>query len=92
MNTTLKGDIFEKRVFDLINDLLKNDEYYLSGKNSKIFAKKKAPMEEKIHPTILIPPKLAKVEGIIKTPAPIIFPRTKEVLVQSPSFCCFSMP
>ena len=41
MNTTLKGDIFEKRVFDLINDLLKNDEYYLSGKNSKIFAKKK---------------------------------------------------
>jgi len=42
MNTTLKGDIFEKRVFDLINDLLKNEEYFLSGKNSKIFSKKKS--------------------------------------------------
>lgn len=41
MNTTLKGDIFEKRVFDLINDLLKNEEYFLSGKNSKIFKKQK---------------------------------------------------
>ncbi|MGV3632536.1 MAG: ImmA/IrrE family metallo-endopeptidase [Bacteroidota bacterium] len=40
MNTTLKGDIFEKKVFDLIENLLNNEEYYLSGKNSKIFAKK----------------------------------------------------
>lgn len=41
MNTTLKGDIFEKRIFDLIQDLLNNDGYFLSGKNSKIFSKKK---------------------------------------------------
>ena len=40
MNTTLKGDIFEKQVFGLISNLLNNEEYYLSGKNSKIFAKK----------------------------------------------------
>lgn len=41
MNTILKGDIFEKRVFDLIKDLLYNEEYFLSGKNSEIFSKKK---------------------------------------------------
>lgn len=47
MNTTLKGDIFEKRVFDLINDLLMNEEYFLSGKNSKIFTKKKYYSEQR---------------------------------------------
>lgn len=40
MNTTAKGDLFEKQVFKLIRDLLNNEEYYLSGKNSKIFSKK----------------------------------------------------
>tara|TARA_B100000780_G_C21062283_1_gene427045 strand:- start:44 stop:1267 length:1224 start_codon:yes stop_codon:yes gene_type:complete len=40
MNTTLKGDIFEKRVFDLLNELLENDEFYLSRKHSEIFSKK----------------------------------------------------
>lgn len=47
MNTTLKGDIFERRVFDLINDLLKNEEYFLSGKNSKIFSKQKYYSEQR---------------------------------------------
>lgn len=47
MNTTLKGDIFEKRVFDLIKDLLKNEDYFLSGKNSKIFSKQKYYSEQR---------------------------------------------
>ena len=47
MNTTLKGDIFEKRVFDLISDLLTNEEYFLSGKNSLIFSKKKYYSEQR---------------------------------------------
>lgn len=47
MNTTLTGDIFEKRVFDLINDLLMNEQYFMSGKNSKIFRKKKYYSEQR---------------------------------------------
>lgn len=41
MNTTSKGDIFEKKVFNLIRDLLDNDDYYLNSKRSHIFQKKK---------------------------------------------------
>lgn len=40
MNTTIKGDIFEERVYRLIKELLDNDEYYLNRKNSEIFKKK----------------------------------------------------
>ena len=47
MNTTLKGDIFEKRVYDLIEELLENEEYFLSGKNSQIFSKKSYPSERR---------------------------------------------
>ena len=43
-------------------------------------------MEEHTQPIKLMPPKLAKVEGIIKTPAPIILPTTKDVLVHKPNF------
>ncbi|BBD45219.1 Hypothetical protein PEIBARAKI_5212 [Petrimonas sp. IBARAKI] len=42
-STTEKGDSFEKKVFNIIKDLLENDEFYVSGKNSKIFWKKKYP-------------------------------------------------
>lgn len=38
-----KGDSFEKKVFNVIKDLLINDEFFVSGKNSKIFWKKKYP-------------------------------------------------
>ena len=47
MNTTLKGDIFEKRVFDLLKELLGNDEFYLSRKHSEIFSKKGYPSERR---------------------------------------------
>lgn len=47
MNTTLKGDIFEKRVFDLLKELLENDEFYLSRKHSEIFSKKGYPSERR---------------------------------------------
>lgn len=40
MNTTLKGDIFEKGVFDLISELLENNKFYLNRNNSEIFSKK----------------------------------------------------
>lgn len=40
MNTTLIGDIFEKRAFNLIQSLLNNGDFYLNGKNSIIFQKK----------------------------------------------------
>ncbi len=38
-----KGDSFEKKVFNIIDDLLRNDEFFVSGKKSKIFWKKKYP-------------------------------------------------
>lgn len=40
MNTTLKGDIFENKVFNLIQELLCNDQFYINRRASKIFAKK----------------------------------------------------
>lgn len=40
LNTTKKGDTFEKQVYDLLNELLLNDELFVNGKNSKIFWKK----------------------------------------------------
>ena len=43
-------------------------------------------MEDAIQPIMLMPPKLANVDGIIKTPAPIILPSTNEVLVHKPNF------
>lgn len=36
-----KGDSFEEKVFNIIRDLLINDEFFVSGKKSKIFWKKK---------------------------------------------------
>jgi len=41
MNTTEKGDLFEKKVFEILKDLLSNEEFYVSGKRSKIYWKKK---------------------------------------------------
>ena len=55
-------------------------------KCANTFESKKAPIEEQTQPIKLIPPKLASVAGIIKTPAPIILPTTKEVLVHKPNF------
>jgi len=35
-----KGDSFEERVFKIINIILENDDFYVSGKKSKVFRKK----------------------------------------------------
>lgn len=40
LSTTLKGDLFEKQVYDLLKQMLDNDELFVSRKNSKIFWKK----------------------------------------------------
>lgn len=40
MNTTKIGDKFENRVFELIKDLLENDEFIVPGKRSIIYQKK----------------------------------------------------
>lgn len=40
MNTTLKGNQLEKRLYLLLNDLLNNDLYYLNRKHSQVFEKK----------------------------------------------------
>ena len=40
INTTEKGDLFEKQVYELLKDLLENEEFFLPGKRSKIFLKK----------------------------------------------------
>ncbi len=40
LNTTKKGDAFEKQVYDLFSELLLNDELFVNGKRSKIFWKK----------------------------------------------------
>jgi hypothetical protein len=50
-----------------------------------------APIEENIHPKILIPPYTAKAAGMRKTPEPIIFPITKAVLEQKPILFEFSI-
>lgn len=39
-NSITKGDTFENKVFDIIQGLLFNDEFYLSNKKSQIFSKK----------------------------------------------------
>lgn len=36
-----KGDTFEEKVFHIIKDLVVNEEFFVSGKNSKVFWKKK---------------------------------------------------
>ncbi|MCD4664022.1 MAG: hypothetical protein K8R68_02050, partial [Bacteroidales bacterium] len=40
MNTTKKGDSLEDRVYSILKDLLSNGDFFVSGKNSKIFKKK----------------------------------------------------
>lgn len=40
MNTTKKGDTLEDRVFFILRDLLSNGDFFVNGKNSKIFKKK----------------------------------------------------
>jgi Zn-dependent peptidase ImmA (M78 family) len=40
MNTTKKGDKLEDRVYSILSDLLSEDKFFISGKNSKIFKKK----------------------------------------------------
>ena len=45
-----------------------------------------APSAENNQPIKLMLPKLASADGIKNTPAPIILPTTKDVLVQSPIF------
>lgn len=39
-STTKKGDTFENKVFGIIQGLLFTDEFYVSGKKSRIFSKK----------------------------------------------------
>lgn len=39
-NTTAKGDIIEKKVFELLEALLENEDFFVPGKRSKIFWKK----------------------------------------------------
>lgn len=41
MNTTKKGDEFELRVYRLIKSLVANDDFYVPGKKSEVFQKKK---------------------------------------------------
>lgn len=42
MNSTVeKGNAFEKRAFELIKRLVENDEFFVPGKKSKVFWKKK---------------------------------------------------
>lgn len=40
LNTTLKGNLFEQQVFNLLKELLDNEDFFVSGKRSKIFWKK----------------------------------------------------
>lgn len=40
MNTTEKGDKFERQIFSIISDLLNDSDFYLNNKTSKIFKKK----------------------------------------------------
>lgn len=40
INTTEKGDSFEKKVYDLFSELLSSGDFYLNSKSSKIFRKK----------------------------------------------------
>ena len=40
INTTEKGDLFEKKVFEIIKKLLDNEDFFVSGKRSKIYWKK----------------------------------------------------
>lgn len=40
INTVEKGDSFEDKVFDILTIILNNDDFYVSGKKSKIFKKK----------------------------------------------------
>ena len=36
----MKGDTFEKKVFEIIQELVLTDEFYVSGKKSRVFCKK----------------------------------------------------
>ncbi len=40
MNTTKKGDTFENKIYSILCDLLANGDFFVGGKNSKIFKKK----------------------------------------------------
>lgn len=40
ISSTQKGDLLEKKAFELIKDLLNNDEFYVNGKKSMVFSKK----------------------------------------------------
>lgn len=40
LNTTLKGDLFEEQIFNLLKELLDNEECFVNGKYSKIYWKK----------------------------------------------------
>ncbi len=39
-NSVEKGNLFEKKIYDLFQELLANDDLYINGKKSKIFWKK----------------------------------------------------
>lgn len=39
-NSYIRGDVFESKTFDLLKTLLDNEEFYVSGKKSKVFRKK----------------------------------------------------
>ena len=52
----------------------------------KILARIKAPIAVNIHPSMLIPPNLARLAGRTKIPAPIIFPTINEIAANNPIF------
>lgn len=40
LSTTKKGDAFEKQVYELLKELLNNDELFMNGKKVKSFGKR----------------------------------------------------
>lgn len=40
LDTILKGNTFEEKIYELLKELLDNEEFFVSGKRSKIFWKK----------------------------------------------------
>ncbi len=41
LNTYLKGDVLEEKSFELFSQMLSDDRFYVPGKSSKIFRKRK---------------------------------------------------
>ncbi len=41
LNTYLKGDVLEAKAFELFNQMLKDERFYVPGKHSQLFRKAK---------------------------------------------------